>query len=397
MDPGVVFDDIDRVDSSPSKHAEPAFVFLNRVAGPFWDRTRSTVSDWFGRLPVDMQPDVLGRLRSGDDRQLSGAFWEMYVHEALSREGFDLVPHPVVPGTQSRPDFAATRIDASFYVEATVIGESAAEAAADRRRNVIYDSLNAVDSPNFFLGLEVEAEGATSPSARRLRTDLEHWLGNLDPDKATEAMKSGLDLLPTFRWDAEGWTVSFRAIPKNEDSRGKPGVRPLGMFGPGRAAAVYDVGQVRSDLGEKAGKYDRPDLPFLIAASVESPFFDAEHTTSGALFGREAVQFDPDSMESRSIRTPDGLWTSPSGPRNTRVSAVLIVQNVSPWHFLHREPIVWNNPWAALPLPDVLPWEARKVDLGHGTLVKRDATRRAHEVLGVPEGWPGPEDPIPDA
>jgi hypothetical protein len=393
-----VFDDIDRVDASPSKHSEGAFAFLNRVAGLFWDRTRSTVADWFGRLPTSVQVDVLGRIRSGDDRQFTAAFWEMYVHESLTREGFTLVPHPAIAGTSSRPDFAATRRDLSFYVEATVIGESASAAAAERRRNVVYDSLNELDSPNFFLGVEVEAEGAASPSARRLRRDLERWLASLDPDETTRALEaaSRLEALPTFLWQYEGWVASFRAIPKKPESRGKPGVRPLGMMGPARAMAVDDVGEVRNDLSEKARKYGQPDRPFLIAASVESPFFDDDYTMSGALFGREAVQFDPETLASHHVRTPDGLWAGPGGPRNTRVAAVLAGRNVRPWHFVDREPVVWHNPWATLPLRDVLPWECRSVNLGSGTLSKREALRPAYDVLGVPEGWPGPEAPFPN-
>jgi hypothetical protein len=321
----------------------------------------------------------------------------MYLHESLLREGFELTPHPEVAGTTSRPDFRARRDEVTIYLEATVIGASASETASERRRNVVYDSLNQLDSPNFFLWLDVDKEGPSSPSARQLRRDLSRWLGTLDPDEVAATLETGgLDAAPTHVWEAAGWRVIFRPIPKRAEARGKPGARPVGAFGPGRAMSVDGVGQVKSDLEDKASKYGKPDLPFVIAVAIESPFFDPQYTMSGALFGREAVQFDPETLESRSFRHPNGLWRGPRGPRNTRVSAVVAMRNVGPWNVIAHAPVTWHNPWAALPMPDVLPWASARVDLQTGELIGSEAARPPHEVLGLPEGWPGPEDPYPD-
>jgi hypothetical protein len=391
-----LFDVLDRVDSRTSGHSETSFAFLNRVAGPFWDRTRSKTEEWFSRLPSETQADIRGRVRSGDDSQFAGAYWEMYMHESLLREGFVLTAHPELPDAASRPDFLAVRGDTSFYVEATVIGASTLDIAAERRRSSIYDTLDRLDSPNFILGLEVNAEGTTSPPVRRLRDELDRWLRSLDVDEMAHLQgELGYDALPTYTWKTEDWSITFRPFPKKAEARGKPDSRALGLFGP-QAAAVDDVGAVRADLEDKARKYGRPEEPFILAAAVESIFFDAEYTMSGALFGREAVQFDAQTLEAQNIRHPDGLWRGTAGARNTRVSAVVACRSLRPWGPTAHEPVTWHNPWAAAVLPNVLPWEEVMVDVGAGTGTRQVAKRRAHEVLGLPEGFPGPEDPFDD-
>jgi hypothetical protein len=45
-------------------------------------QVRDLIEDWFSRLSPDAQADVRGRLRSRDDRQSSGAFFELYLPNA---------------------------------------------------------------------------------------------------------------------------------------------------------------------------------------------------------------------------------------------------------------------------------------------------------------------------
>ena len=392
-----VFDGIKRTDTPPAKHGESNFAFLNRVAGPFWDRTRATVEAWFSRFPVSEQrTDLLARLREDDDRQFDAAFWELYLHESLLREGFTLTPHPELTWTTSHPDFLVEGYDAGFYLEATVTGGPASQTASERRLNTIYDALDRLDSPNFILWLRVDEEGKASPSTRRLRQVLARWLSGLDPDEVAALHRAdGRRPLPEYDWEAQGWRIVFTAFPKKEEARGKTGGRAVGAWGPGRAFYVDDIGQVRRDLEDKSGKYGTPDLPLVIAVAVESSFYEGRYTMSCALFGSEAVRFDPATQAAQRMRRPDGLWQGPNGrPRNTRVAAVIAARKPQPWNVTEPEPVTWLNPWAMHPLPLVLPWEsvALAIDLSEGRFVTTEAKRRAHEVLGLPEGWPRPED-----
>lgn len=391
-----VFDSIERHDNSPARFGEGSFAFLNRVEGAFWDRTRSTVELWVSHVDETSRADLVARLKSNDDGESMAAYWELYLHESLLRQGFMLTLHVELAGTRARPDLLAERRDVNFLLEATRAGDPKMEAAAAHRRDTVYEVLSGLDSPDFFLWVNVERQTETSPSAKRMRRSVARWLDGLDYRAVGRAFdEKGLDALPTHTWEGDGWRVTFRLIAKG-DARGQPGVRPLGIFEVGGAHVVDDVGQVRRNLEEKGRRYSRPDIPLVLALAVNSAFFDPEYAMSGALFGRQAVRWDPQTLIATEGRLADGLWQGPRGPRNTTVSAVLAVGNIRPYHFTNREPVLWHNPWATVPMADVLPWESLSVDLHTGELLRRPARQRAHEVLGVPEGWPGPEDPLPN-
>src|SRR4051812_45213903 len=119
-----VFDELTRSDPSPRSENESSSRFLNRAHTPYWAAVRGLIEEWFSRLPDANQAEVSGRLRSTDDRQFHGAFWELYLHESLVRCGFEVDCHPELRGTSRRPDFLARRDGDAMYVEARVAYES---------------------------------------------------------------------------------------------------------------------------------------------------------------------------------------------------------------------------------------------------------------------------------
>ena len=94
----------ERTDPRPSREGETRFEFLDRVAGPFWDRLRSLLEGWFAEYPATESLDLAQRFRSDDD-QHDAAWWELYLHRVLTATGHRLTPHPEVPNTTKRPDF----------------------------------------------------------------------------------------------------------------------------------------------------------------------------------------------------------------------------------------------------------------------------------------------------
>lgn len=150
----VVFSAISRNDPSPASHGDSQFQFLDRVSGPYWDQVRDLIEDWFSRLCSDAQADVRGRLRSRDDRQFDGAFFELYVHECLLRMGYTVTCHPEPEGSERRPDFLAEKNRSRMYVEARSASTSDVSVGAAARLNTVYQSLDRLDSPNFFLWID---------------------------------------------------------------------------------------------------------------------------------------------------------------------------------------------------------------------------------------------------
>jgi hypothetical protein len=386
-----VFDELVRADARPSRHAESRFAFYNRAAGPVFDRIRDCVERWFQSYPPDGRADIRARLRSKSDDVFSGAFWELYQHETLTAMGFDVVPHPALASSSRRPDFLVRRPNGrGFYLESTITSPSREDRASNRHLGTIYDLLNDLPSPNFFLDVEVDRRGPRPASTKAIRRDLVAWLETLDPDDV-EATSGGWIRQEPLRWDAEGWSIRFRAIPKSPGHRGRPG-RAIGVSMDQPVRAVDTSSGLRGAIKEKAGRYGRLDRPYVIAILIEDQFVHGEDLVD-ALYGTVSYRIntspdaDPDPQPFRQL---DGPWMSPNGPTNTRVSAVMTASNLSPPLIARIAPQVWHNPWAAQPMKDRLAWRSSQVQDG-GLLVASEAETEPSELLRLPAEWPGPE------
>jgi hypothetical protein len=153
-----IFDLIKRTATAPAGHAEPAFDFLNRIAGDYWVHPRQLLQTWADRIAdsSDYQ-ELRQRFRSRDDEEFRSAFLELYLHECLVRAGYSVTIHPRVPNGSRRPDFLAERGDERFYLEAKSPGTAPAAKAAARRQAVLLDVVDSLGDPNFLLHAGVPA------------------------------------------------------------------------------------------------------------------------------------------------------------------------------------------------------------------------------------------------
>jgi hypothetical protein len=318
------------------------------VEGPFWDDIRALIGDWFSRLCADAQKDVRARLRSSDDRQFLGAFLELYLHESLVQAGYAVTCHPEVSGQRRRPDFLAEKDGSSFYLEARFVSPSHSETVAGRRLATVYDALNTLDSPNFFLGVEVNGQGVLDLRTRPLRNDLSAWLDGLDPDALGAVIeRDGLSGLPVFPWEADGWSLAFRPLPKAAGSRGSgTGLRPIGLYGAGNAYWVDDTTPLRATLSDKGKAYGSLDRPFVVAVGTNSTSTDDWDVTN-ALYGAQGVQLGTTSSGesvTRTVRAPDGYWYGGDEWRHRSVSGVLVVRGLFPGSVGTMIPTLWEHP-----------------------------------------------------
>lgn len=378
-----VFDDRVRTDPSVSKHNEPKFAFLNRVSGDYWGQVRMLIEEWVGRFPAAARSDLVGRLQTSD-RGFIAAFWELYLYETFVRGGFDVEVHPAVSTGSRVPDFLVSRGEEAFYVEAKCLFEGELDSGAEARRDRLYDSLNDLRSPNFFLSVECHEVGPQEISARQLRRELEEWLGRLDPDKAS-ALAFDEDGGERLQWVAEGWLLEFRPIPVQAEYRGRPDHRPIGMVGPGEVRLIDDAGALRKALGKKGSAYGNLAYPLVLAINVERAFHDDEDSLS-ALFGTSQISFPRgDPAAARATRGSDGYWLGPNGWRRTNVAGVLVAQAVAPWLVAKVVPTLWLHPGAS-PLKPLLLWRTAWVD---GDRVRYiDQPSDPADYFGLADPWP---------
>ena len=359
----LLFDeDAERTNTGPGRYAEPHFDYLNRSGRPEAIAVRHLLESWFAAFPNAAKSGVRSRFRSPDYHPHYSAFFELYTHAMLTRLGLIidvLVPQPGAVATRL-PDFRAYHTEnASFIVEATLAtNRSKAESAAEARLNQVYDALNGTDSPNFFISIHVHGSPERPVPGRELRSRIERFFAELNPDECSRALnEGGLDALPKLSVDISGWRIDVRPIPKSPATRGKPGIRPLGVLGDAEASSVDDSIALRDAVAVKAGHYDDPGCPFVIAVNAVNQHLDMTDIME-ALFGKETFTFsvrnDGTSDEPIMRRRPNGAWLGPRGPTNTRVSAVVVASALGPWSVAAYTPVVYHNPYARYPLGTAL-------------------------------------------
>ena len=209
--------DRERSDASPSS-GESTYAFLDRVAGPFWDRIRRLIEDWVNDYCPDDQAEMVGRLQSGIDINFTAAYWELLLYHGLKALGFEVTCHPEVAGTTRRPDFLVEGDECSYYLEAKVLGDDLADLKRDQRRNDIYHELNArVHSDEFFVRVQFDRESTRPIPIRRLADAAQVWLDGLDPAEVRKEIAAAgpLGAAPLV-WEDErsGWAVAVVPMPK---------------------------------------------------------------------------------------------------------------------------------------------------------------------------------------
>ena len=383
-----VFDIDVRRNNSRADRGEPHALFLNRVADDAFERVRDLVEAWLDHVPSEgnTRAELAVRLRSSDNRAFLAAFWELYLHESFFRLRCAIEGHPPIPGSSRSPDWLVEpQSGRSFFLEATAAAPR--DADDDPRTNELLDAINRPRVTDFRLGVEVLRRSVATPSAKRILKVLNPWLESLDPDDVwTDYERGGFSRLPIKHCQDGGWELTFRAIPRRRPTTSP--IRPLGLVGPGPVRVVDPVGPVLRALKEKATRYGELDRPYVIALSCVGTTVDSLGIQD-ALFGgpRMTLHLDRDELE-EGPRT-GGFWIDRGRPRNTRVSAVVVVHRLLPWTVATAQPYVFHNPWATRPFEGGHPWATATLDIETSTLEKSDAPTSPRELFELDAGWPG--------
>ena len=369
------------------RHGESIYAYYQDSERPGIVAIRALLEEWFLEVPGGERLDLQQRFRSPIARQHRSAVFELFLHHFLLRCGFELEFHPDIPGATTHPDFLVSRNkQALFYLEAIAVSDSAREAAEANRMNQVYDTLNNLASPDYYLGLRVEGAPETPPAGARLRGELARWLATLDCEAIRRCyLEQRYENVPTYEWTHDGWSIVFDPIPKGEEARGNTSVRPIGITMPARARRLTLDESLRDGVATK-DRYGRLALPLVVAIQVIEEFRIAKIDVMNGLFGQEAITVDSQG-HARPGRVPNGAWISPSGPIHESISVVVAWSTLEPWNFTGIEPIVVHNPFANVPLPnDILPVAQHIVDRQKGVLVEQSGASMEY-LLGLAKNW----------
>jgi len=345
----MLFSDIVRTKFDTAKYSEPYFSYLDQSARLEANKVRELLEIWFQGYPDDGKLEFKSRFCSPKNLSFLSAFFELYLYALLTKLGYRVKDHPLIKGTDKRPDFLAEREEEpSFYLEAVLASELSSRGRAEESRmNQVYDVINTLSSPEFFVAARIRGTPSTPPPARKIKSSLEQWLSSLSWQSVVDERANHC---PTIEFSHEGWNLLFTAIPKSPEIKDKHRRTP--MIG-STASAFWSVSEkaVRDAVFKKATRYERLDKPYVIAVNSLAVTTDPEDVVN-ALYGTLCYQLASDGIKNyyTETRKKNGFWYGPSGCQNTRVSAILMVENLSPWAIAHRKLCLYHNPWARHPI-----------------------------------------------
>ena len=379
----LLFDDSITTDESYKQHGETNWEFLNRAQQIEFANCRTLLDDWFGRLSSNGKRLLEGGLKSDSEAQFKSAFFELYVHETLVRLGFSVEVHPELAGRATRPDFLASGPQGAIYVEAKALAPADSTRSKDNLEEAVYDALDDVHSPNFFLWVEKTSAGTHAPNIRLLRAKLEKWLTLLDPDAVQAELDrtNSLEGLPAFPWETSGWALNFRAIPKRK-ARGKAGVRTLGNR-PFKFGYPNEIGRIRKALHDKASRYGELRHPYVVALLLDWDMNGEE--AADALYGTSEAGVG--ALRQMTVRRrKDGMWSGST----SKIAAVLIATHIWPWTVASQVPVLWQRPTGRLEIGEQTPWRNGHLEPDGVRCHVDSPNRDMADFFGLWNGWPRP-------
>ncbi|MBQ0922696.1 hypothetical protein [Saccharopolyspora endophytica] len=380
-----LFDEFERTDLSPKAHGEGAYSFLNRAKNSYFERLRNLLEQWFLEYPEDNAIDLASRFKSDNREQHFPAWWELYVYTLFDALGFQIEVHPELADSGNHPDFLATRDDLEFYLEAATFFSDIVDSSQSERAGWIYDAVNKLSNPNFFVGLEFEVFGTERPRITEVTSPLKNWLESLDPT-TVEHDADTIEWPPVTVISVRDWRLRFSAYPIPPENRTEEGIH-LEVY-PMAVGMVKDREAAVRTLKKKRSKYGVLDKPYMIALLPWAPYFHQDDAVD-ALFGELRLSYienGPVGQQAKWDRAHNGVWRK-NPEQGSGISAVLIGGGSELWEPASKLPRLWLNPWARRPIdPENLPFPVTRLTNG-GMLLHARSNESAHAVFGMSQDW----------
>jgi hypothetical protein len=388
-----LFDDIEHKGDEGKPHSEADFPYLNRIDRIEARRIRKVLEDWFSRYPQKHKTDLRARFRTAE---FHSSFFELLLHEILSCINCDITVHPELQDYMTkRPDFLVKLNNSKgFILEATTTTDmSKREQGNENIKDLIYDKINEkLKSRDYFIIIEILATSTETPSISGIATFLAEKLADLNFDEISmQASENSMSNLPHIRYEKKNWVIDFIPWPKPPEARGSTEVRPI----IGQSIVFHEVDtwrSIRKAILSKAGYYGKTKMPYVIALNVLRRHV-ADLEILDALFGQEAVQITKTKTGKpleRITRLPNGVWIRKTGKRNTRVSAVLLFMNVTPWNVPRAKVCLYHNPFAARPYESVL-CQLPQFSVQRDQKIVRTEGAALSKILKLGPDWPEEE------
>ena len=366
----------------------PEYDFLNRSPRAEVESVRLLIEEWFGRVPQNERARILSSLRSRKNPEHWGAFFELFCHEMLLRNGYGVEMQPHSPHGKTK-DFRASGRTFAFEMEASVCLDS-----FQNQHSVVNQLTDFIDEHAFAAGfrysIQLTHEGSNLPPLRLLSEQIRDWANGFNREEQRRLLEeSNFEALPVRTFSHDDWEVEIRLIPRPIDESQTHGFKKAIGIGPVFSGWLQHDKAMLNTLKGKAAKYPDRDHPFIIAINTMFGFgTHDEIDVFQALLGTERVTVDLKTLQSKPSRAADGLWIGPKGPRNKRVSGVFVANHLRSWNVPRTKITLYLNPWAEKPIDhSVLSCDAVSWDLPTGRKVEHSG-KNPSEIFCLDPNWP---------
>jgi hypothetical protein len=375
-----IFGRATRTDPRPCDGVETRFQFLNRVDQPYYARIRNLIDDWFSGFPEGPNKADLGaRLRS-DDVNHRAAFWELWLHEFLTRCGYSVEVHPECPDGVHR-DFRVRTNEESFYLEAHCFFDSVEERGKARRLAMFKRDLAArMTLPRHLVRMLVHEVGPEAAPVRSLARHIQDASRTVAPRQ----------FQPVASLDQRGWQITFWLY--GIDAAAEPmltthiDITQSGV----QSALAFHIQPLRDAITAKARRAQWLDLPYVVAIN----FCHATHYAlrpidlHQALVGTQTTVLGPDRRLEELRNNRDGVWVAGEDARTPSVSALVIAKDMAADYAASTLPTLYRHPFARLPLRTriALPTAQFASDPDVEPTIL-EAPISAHDLFGLPGDW----------
>lgn len=137
---------VKKMHKDKSKFGGPSVANFATSESPKIQAFLARFEGWFSHIPREDQKELAGKLRSTDDRQFLGAYFEVVFHEFLLQRGYRVTIHPDIGQTSGRPDFLVSN-DNSFYLEVATRFHSPEIAKKENEANQFLRIIDSIPSP----------------------------------------------------------------------------------------------------------------------------------------------------------------------------------------------------------------------------------------------------------
>ncbi len=337
---GKLFEDKERSDLNTPTYHEGSYKYIERSGTDEAQKIRQIINLWFSRYPSREGAELKTRLKSS----FSTALYELFIHELFVQLGFDVTVHPDVPETAEHPDFLVKKDEYEFYVEATEANVSDNEKGAENKLNTVYDTINKINSPFFFIVLTDHTfKTNNQPNGKKIVDYFNENISKYSLAEIQENLKTDYDSRIRIEYNDKDIRLVISLMPKPEIIHRRKDIRPLGML----ASETYISPEesIKKSFEKKAKKYGDIDKPLLICVNSERGFGLTEHTILDIMFGPLAITWleGMGRKSEKSQRLWEGVLGNPANPKLKKASGFLITNLTlstlqEPRHWLVKNP-----------------------------------------------------------